>query len=158
MLNCFLPIPKNKSDVRLLSKIYVICRYMCVCVCVCVYIYIYIYIYVYILLTPELSSYLLKNCHRHTVLTLNFQEKEKHIICSTRKLYSRKMFQFIIYVNPTSVCVCVFLISSLLKKTKSFHHVAFFFLYLVLPVLEGNSRQWKHFIFFHEQISSIAHV
>lgn len=84
--------------------------------CVCVYIYVYI-----LILTPELSSYLLENSHRHTVLTLNFQEKEKHIICSTRKLYSRKMFQLIIYVNPTSVCV--FFLKKLhhfLRKLKAF--------------------------------------
>lgn len=70
---------------------------------ICRYIFTYIYVYI-LILTPELSNYLLKNSHHHKVLTLNFQEKETHIICMTGKLHSRNMFHLIIYINLTSVC------------------------------------------------------
>lgn len=80
MLGGLHPIPKNEFDIDLTIG------------------------YMYFILAPELFNYLLKNCHHCILLTLRFQEKEKHIICLTRKLYAWKMFWLIIYVNPTSVC------------------------------------------------------
>lgn len=75
------------------------------------------------------------------------------------------MFWLVIYVNPTCVCGFFFLnfLITLFKKTKSFHHVAFF------AVLNSQSVGRKHklvtagsesAVFFspHGKISSVSSV